>query len=102
MNQPAYFVNLDLFTNQAITALNGGAREGRSAVRTFDLQKFILTSTSVGPRAPAGRPGSTQSGHWALPAGLGHQKARPGLDGPKSPRAARGPAGLLRPLYTSM
>jgi hypothetical protein len=39
-----------------------------------------------------------QSGHWALPAGLGHQKARPGLDGPKSPRAARGPAGLLRPL----
>jgi hypothetical protein len=39
-----------------------------------------------------------QSGHWALPAGLGHQKARPGLDRPKSPRAARGPAGLLRPL----
>jgi hypothetical protein len=39
-----------------------------------------------------------QSGHWALPAGLGHQKARPGLDGPKSPRATRGPAGLLRSL----
>jgi len=59
---------------------------------------FLNTSTSVGPRAPAGRPGSMQSGNWALPAGLGHQKARPGLDRPKGPRAARGPAGLLRPL----
>jgi hypothetical protein len=59
---------------------------------------FLTTSTSVGPRAPAGRPGSRQSGRWPHPAGLGHQKFRPGLDRPKSPRAARGPAGLLRPL----
>jgi len=62
---------------------------------------FLTTSTSVGPRAPAGRSGSRQSGHWTHPAGLGHDKARPGLDSPKSPRAARGPAGLLRPLLTT-
>jgi len=59
---------------------------------------FLITSTSVGPRAPAGRPGSRQSGRCSHPAGLGHHKSRPGLDRPKSPRAARGPAGLLRPL----
>jgi len=58
--------------------------------------RFYSTSTNFGPRVPAGRPESTQSGHWAHPAGLGHRKARPGLDCPKSPRATRGPAGLLR------
>jgi hypothetical protein len=52
---------------------------------------FLNTSTSVGPRAPAGRPGSMQSSHWALPAGLGLQKARPGLARSKSPRAAGRP-----------
>ena len=62
---------------------------------------FLITSTSVGPRAPAGRPGSRQSGRWSYPAGLGHQKSRPGLDRPKSPRAARGPVGLLRPLVAT-
>jgi len=61
------------------------------------VTKKVLTA-SVGPRAPAGRPGSRQSGRWPHLAGLGHQKSGPRLDRPKSPRAARGPAGLLRPL----
>jgi len=33
------------------------------------------------------RPGSRQSGSWPHPAGVGHQKSRPRLDRPKSPRA---------------
>jgi len=50
---------------------------------------FLTTSPSVGPWAPAGRPGPRQSGRWPHPAGLGHQKPRPGLGRPKSPQAGR-------------
>jgi len=61
---------------------------------------FLTTSTSVDPRAPAGQPASLKTGHCAYLAGTGHQKALHGLDRPKSPRAARAPAGLLRFLTT--
>ena len=72
-----------------LSALESAAVDLRIPAATLDGAFFLNHCTSVGPRAPVVRPGSGQSDHWARPAGLGHQKARPGLDHPKSPRAGR-------------
>jgi len=63
------------------TLVVNDCRPGHDGWATVTLDFFADTTTSVGLGAPAGRTGSTQSSHWARPAGLGHQKARPRLDG---------------------
>ena len=67
-----------------------------------DLMHAVMTFPQLAgetSRSSAGwRDESTQSGHWARLGGLGYSKARPGMDRPECPRAARGSAGLLRRL----